>query len=611
MAAHRYGEHAKSTHRSPYNRNMCDTDTRKYEKLWVDAIVKDNVDLAQQLLNEHQDVISNIFLNRTYSYTNILKGHARSQCGLICSSYAPNNVLSLAAVYNAREILKVLMERQIPITAMTSHGNNYLHCLIAFASVGEEELEYEVLSSAQYIRSLLSDHEYKEILLAENKSGLRPLELASHLGCMAMFKFIFQSELVYMTIVEDMAFYSVQYYDITDYVTGNRFFKSPPYTMMFLEEHKMGQKAVCEVFLTDPMKTWFSAITFSNMPYIIIWCLLRMSFLLAFGLVMMLTDVIGEVGREMYNGSIPHNMSNNTYEYTGTIIDDTVEAEGKLLVYAIIYICIYSCCALFKDTISFFYKLLKFRRWHSKTINGTKSLAAYTQFYHFSQVCVLIGGFVNGLGVLGCYTSQNYDFSVLFFLDTMVIISVCASVWGILYFLQLIPVLNIYVIAIQRMLGGFASLCIIFIIFFTWFSFGFSLLNDDMPVDNFLYYDMFRIMLNMENYADRGHTVQFLHMIFIFVIVYLLLNILIAVFTSAYDYVIQHKEIIKQVQSLTVTMVTEPIAAALLAPLHNRLRQKYLVYRENKVYATKVIMMPRNSWFEFRKSQYRPYGKRK
>ena len=44
---------------------------------------------------------------------------------------------------------------------------------------------------------------YKEIVLAENQIGLRPLELASHLGCMAIFKFIFESDVIYMTMVEE------------------------------------------------------------------------------------------------------------------------------------------------------------------------------------------------------------------------------------------------------------------------------------------------------------------------------------------------------------------------------------------------------------------------
>ena len=593
MAAHRYDGDIKVIHMSPKNMDMSDTDLRKYEISWVDAVLKDNADLARQLLNEQTNTLSIIAFSHAIFGTSNIKGHARSQCQMVSSSYAPDNVWSLAAVYNARNVLRVLVEQNIPATVTTSHGNNYLHCLIAFASIEDEGVEYEVLSTAEYIRSLLSDEMYKEILLAENQIGLRPLELASHLGSMAIFKFIFESDVIYMTMVEDMAFYSIQYHDVTDYVTGNRFFKSPPYLMMLLDEKKVGLKAVREVFLTDPMKTWFSAIMFSNMPYIIIWGLLRMSFLAAFFFAMILSDEITKIERERHTSSTPVNISTSIYNVSN---DDIIESIGPALFYTSLYVCVFSSCALLSDTVSFLHLLLRFKQWHLKTVNGTKSLAAYTRFYRFAQICVLIGAFVAGQGVLNNYMTQRYDFSLLHYLDSMVIVAVCTSVWSVLFFLQLVPVLNIYVIAIQRMLGDFASFSIVFGLFFVTFNFGFTLLADKKTSDSDSFYRTFQLMLNIVNYNTSTYTVQFLHVTFIFMIVYLLLNILIAVFTTAYDYVMQHREIIKQVQSLTVTMITEPIAATLFAPLHNQMRRKHLVFRGKKVYVTRVIMKPRHTW---------------
>ena len=143
-------------------------------------------------------------------------------------------------------------------------------------------MELQAVDSAKYIQSLLSDNDYKQILMAENEKGLRPLELASHFGMFALFTSIFDSSPLYVTRSMDHSFYTIQYYDITEYVTGNRFSKSPPYTMMFLEEKSLKHSRIRYVFLEDPMKTWFSALLYSNTPIIIAWCVFRMTFIGSF-----------------------------------------------------------------------------------------------------------------------------------------------------------------------------------------------------------------------------------------------------------------------------------------------------------------------------------------
>ena len=578
----------KMTQIVPVDTQTCQPDAT-YEASWIGAIVEDDAQLALQLLDGHLDTVSNMVLRYEMLYDSNNVEHAVKKHGLAWTSYAPDNVWSSAAVFNARKVMTVLVEQRVAATAKTTHGNNYLHCLIAFASVEEEEVEYEVLSSAEYIRSLLNDVEYKQVLLAENHLGLRPLELASHLGTMVLFKYIFESRTVYMTIVKDMGFHSIQYYDITEYVTGNRFYKSPPYTMMLLEEKRVGLVAVRNVFLTDPMKTWFSAIMFSNVPYLIFWALLRTSFLSAFFYSMLLSEDITRFSADRFNSSISQTIPTNVS------IQELIDAADTSMRYAVSYTCVYSSCALFYDIVSLIYTYFRFRRWHLKALYGNKCIAAYTKFYDLAQSCILISALVAGQGVLHSSMQSSYDFSVLQYLDPMLVITVCASVWSILYFLQLVPGINIYVIAIQRMLRDFANFGLVFGLFFFTFSFGLSILTNETSFTAGLY-RTFQLMLNIVNYNFNDTTSKFVHVAFIFMIVYLLLNILIAIFTSAYEHVTRNKDVIQQVQSLTITMITEAIASTLLAPLHNRLRRKHLIYMENKVYVTKVAMKQRHRW---------------
>ena len=209
-----------------------------------------------------------------------------------------------------------------------------------------------------YIRSLMRDARYSEILLSQNHLVLWPLEIASNLGTMALFKYIFESETVYMIIAKDMGIHSIQNYDITDDMTGNRFNKSPPCTMMLLEERKVGLAAVRAVFLTDPMKIWFTAIMFSNISLVIYWAMPHTSFIYIY---ILLCNVINWQNnsnqciwvqfiyrskwfRERFTQR-KINVSSPSSPYSDSI-QEAIIATDTSMCYAVGYACIYSSCAL-------------------------------------------------------------------------------------------------------------------------------------------------------------------------------------------------------------------------------------------------------------------------
>ena len=69
------------------------------------------------------------------------------------------------------------------------------------------------------------------------------------------------------------------------------------------------------------------------------------------------------------------------------------------------------------------------------------------------------------------------------------------------------------------------------ILFFFSYVFGFYILSEDADDLSDSMYGTFQRMLNMINYAESNYNLQFLHVAFTFMVVYLLLNILIAIFT--------------------------------------------------------------------------------
>ena len=85
-----------------------------------------------------------------------------------------------------------------------------------------------------------------------------------------------------MTKTQDLGFYSLQHYDITEYVDGSRLFNSPLFLMLYLEQRKLEHKSTRYMYLSDPMKSWVAAVTYSNMPFIIMSALLQASVIASF-----------------------------------------------------------------------------------------------------------------------------------------------------------------------------------------------------------------------------------------------------------------------------------------------------------------------------------------
>ena len=181
---------------------MCDE-----EQQWLNAIIQDDGDLTRSILS-HASSLRII----------------QSKCVMTSSSYVPDNAVCLAALFMARKVIEVMLEFGVPITQTNSQNNTFLHCMIAFASTQSEYHETQYTKTINWIKSAFSCDDFRCVISTENHDGLRPLELAAHLGTFIVFTSFFETEGIYLSKTQELSFHTVQYYDITDYVTGKRFY---------------------------------------------------------------------------------------------------------------------------------------------------------------------------------------------------------------------------------------------------------------------------------------------------------------------------------------------------------------------------------------------------
>ena len=551
---------------------------------WLNAIIQDDGDLLRSILNDSSSSKSDTSLPGLSKQPRMLK-HIRAQCVMTSSPYIPDNAVCLAAMFNSNNVLKVMMAFDVPFTQTNSHKNTFLHCMIAYASTQSEEYESQYIKTITWVKSSIPWDDFRGVILTENSDGLRPLELAAHLGTFILFTCLFETEGVYLSKKQELNLYTVQYYDITEYVTGNRYYTSPVYTIANLDHCKLDQKSTRDIFNNNPMVTWISAVIHANMPFMVIYAFFRITVILTFWASVVI------IKRTNDHSLLKNTTKDIDCKYCVSYMD--VKSTALLLLsffnsVVTVIVLVFDLSSVFLDVIN--YKTVK---WSHKLVSRRKNTVSNMVVAGMASWASLIGSLTMSANILKQHLMDkgNMCFSCDS-IDAMVLVGVLASIWDILFFMQLVPGLNLYVIAVQQILTAFLSFSVLLAFFFLSYSTGFYLLAEN-PIDfGSSLYETFRLMLNMIDFSNSNSASQIFHAAFIFLLVHLLLNVLIAIFISSFEYVHKNHIILARVQSLNVYFYLDSMLSRLMKPIYNNLRKKHLVFEDGKIYVTKVTMKP-------------------
>ena len=554
------------------------------ERNWLKAITQDDGDLARSILSGMAQPRLDLMLQyRDVLSPGVLK-HVQCQCVLTASSYIPDNAWCLAALFNAHKVLNAMREYGVSARQKSSHGNTFLHCIIAYASTQGEERETKCKKTIIFMRSLMTDDEYRDVFLAENEDGVRPLELASHLGTFILFQFLFDTNQIYLKKTQELAFYTVHYHDITEYITGNRFARSPLHGMMLLDYKNLNDKSTNILFQTDPMLTWFTAVAYSNSPFIVLNALMQLITIISRITSLAIIDMKEKLVTQQNSDNVTNGTTIHTYNNS--------PADTVLLCLLLYNVCQALLSIMFTLATVIFLKMNTKSKWVYRTVSGPKTLVVQTKINTLSSLTSSICIAVMSILFIKEHFEEGGFVIVSSFVHGMVLLVALAGVWDVLYFVQLIPGLSLYVVAVQRMLLDLASFSIIMALFFASYAFTFHLLSEGPVGIQSTMYNTFRLMLNMFSFPDEESTLQVFHVIFIFLLVYLLWNIVIAIFSSTFEHIRKHKEVIARVQALSVTLMFQDMLPTLLQPIRNHLLKKYLIFEDGNIYVTKVVMKP-------------------
>jgi hypothetical protein len=230
-----------------------------------------------------------------------------------------------------------------------------------------------------------------------------------------------------------------------------------------------------------------------------------------------------------------------------------------------IFLIIQTICSL---GLEIFEVALNYRRRHAilRTTFYNKSKKIFLQytFYRFVHSCVLFLICVRSFATLIGLDPRN-DFIAY---SRIAIRSICW--WSILYFIQLVPGADFFIVAVQSMLGILSQFCLIYVLFLIGYTqlfmiaininlkHGCAIQFTDVPT---AIYSTFISMINMLDFTQFDVTnpiaLYLIHFIYVLFVGILLLNFLVAIMSDRITETSKYKDVILPMQKLSVVMTIE------------------------------------------------------
>ena len=558
---------------------------------WLDALSTDKVETATTILRDasanYKDFLMNGDIPTSHRH---LQNSRRSNM-----EFCITKPLHAAAIFHSHAVLRLLWESGADVLQVDSWQNNVVHMLI-FADYCENAGEAKYEKTLVFLQGLFSEGELKSLLMAENNFSLRPLEFAALQGCLCLAGVIMETKGVYLLMEEHVGYSVVQYFDVSDYesyddVMPPRCFKSPLTFLVLAETSRIKTIASSEVFNDAGLRSWINAKTMMNWPFVMIWFLFRLCYIMLFFLASM--DNSWPV---LANNFSDHN-GNNTEEMI--ICSSQPSNVGVYLRYILVSLSVLILMYDIYDHI-FFRKL--FNPGLYKWLQG-RDYIARVMFFHYVQsvTCLSV------VGMCVCQILRSEGFDVPLTVDHIFFVVVASGcMWGVLYFLQVLPWISIYAIAIQRMLQDFVRFTLIFVIFLCAFAISFRRIllepSNECPAHFGTFgetiYSTFLVVINLVNFQEYENvdktSLYLLHVVFVFFISILLLNFLIATMTQSFSEVYTHRRTITQTQRLALMMTVHFRLARPMRAYYKKLQRNVYVYHNNRLCLRRVLIKGKN-----------------
>ena len=566
--------------------------------IWTEALISDNEDTARQILETAGDSL------RRY----LLTGDFLCECHDVESVYQDwrlripgfriTRPLTLTIAFGAFKVIKLFLEYQeyMDICQTEWRDNNIFHSLVYLCYL-DCTREDEFVAIYNELSGLLKLDQVRKLLYTENKIKKRPAEVAAQVGAFKMLAAIFETKGVYLVKTEVFrTFYKIHWYDVTEYENyspSNRFSESPLWHLVFLDRDRLSGITEAKTFISDPFLDWTQKKSKALVPLVWAWSVLRHLFILIFTLYDFSEP---EVNIES-SGLVPNSGSRENLTLSTSCNGTLLSLPGSLRIMLRSFLMIFCTCVIVTDILELIFFRLLIGDNMSSLPRRRKKYVVLVKVYRFNQFLLMISMLISLI-----LRQLPYTTPVLLTVNHILYTYVwTASIWSVLYFLQLIPFMGYFIINIQSMIVDLLRFFILFLLILVPFAFSFHrIARDNQECDERFtsiprsMYTTFTIMLNMVDFSNypRGYLVTnaLIHLVFVFLVAILLVNFLIALFSQTVSDVREHCDAIIAIQKLSIYWALEFRLSWLLrkSRLYRKRMEKIFYVRDGRVYVTRV-----------------------
>ena len=580
---------------SEENRSVPREKTLCYEryKSYYKALVENDTAAASILLSGATASEKDAMLNGTFDFGDDTM-IAKHRLGKILKP------LFVATLQGSMDIIELLLREGADLYQRNFAGGNILHCLVGASSL-DNSYEKRAVEIYKRLVSTLEKVQITKLLMQEKDNGLRPLEMAVNLGVLTLFEVMQFTHGVYVTKSLERGLLKEEWIDITEYETydvGHRRAKSPALIMAFLDKQVLMNPEHKRVLQSDFVQNWMNAKFNASMMMIIFWAFFRIIYSIFFYIYITGGQRSQTANNISANGSNPYEDQGceNTFLYFKT--DDTMTTFmlGVLMFHSALSVVstIIECIKFRKD---------KLHLYHIGVTN-TKNVVMDNLFYTLIHIGTNVLYIVGTLLVI----CGNDDTRLIVYI--IIAFTCIFSTWSLMFFIQVLPSIGFFAVAMQRMMKVLWHFILVFVITFLPFPHAFYKVLEPVDTSNgctnkdfspdvvSTYYNSFTVLLNMVDFTqyrvmiteDGYFVLLFLHVGYVFTLAILLINFLIALLSSSVSEVMENKDTIMTIQKLSVIYQTERFMEWLsfFKPVWKYLQRRQFHIKGGRYYLIKI-----------------------
>ena len=502
--------------------------------------------------------------------------------------------------------MQLFIKNGLDVFVLEENNCNCIHIMAVLACLNPEAEEY-LRSIYSLLIATFPEETTKQLLLQESDNEMRPIEMAVNNGALGLYQDIFETKGGLLKQTQKCGVYTREFYNITEYESlyGDRRNNSLLNFLPVLDRSTLNSKYIIELFGKEYIKEWINIKYRKNLPFMIVWLIVR----LIYALIYVVFDNSMTIIEERITVFDDPEYVNITQQ--SCLADSwSLKTSNTMIIFGLgMYLLIHSAIVLGHDLLEWLCLVTKFLPKKQiylekyKTPRGQKTTLG-------SYLSLWLGQLLMNLFVMGSVSVRllrhKFDIEMPLTLKYLIYIFVINCMMSsILVFLQIVPYIGIFAIMLQNVGKHFLKVfCVLYALMTTSFFLilckitNFGRLTCDDNFKNFwrACYSILLLTFSMLNFTYSDVTAEQMvlliitHITFILGIVVLLLNFFIALYTFYVTEFMKFSNVFLSVEKIIMFNVSEYRLNKLFKRWGHRWEKKYFhTDRDGNLYVSRTL----------------------